>query len=166
MVLLHNYFFYFFSTYHPATGLDMLKVQRTSQEQSWQRTGRAGRESEGYCYRIYTRAQYELMQKSTTPEVQRANLTTVVLQLLALGIHAMHFDFIDKPPKESVLAAFEQLKMLGAVDAVESQSLTQLGKKMVQFPLDPRFSKILLSAQEYGCLEEVGRLKGAQCNSY
>uniref|UniRef100_A0A1Y1LTH7 RNA helicase n=2 Tax=Photinus pyralis TaxID=7054 RepID=A0A1Y1LTH7_PHOPY len=142
-------------TYHPATGLDMLKVQRISQEQSWQRTGRAGREAEGYCYRIYTRAQYELLQKSTIPEIQRANLSTVVIQLLALGIHAANFDFMDKPPKDCVLAAFEQLKLLGAVESVESSSLTPLGKKMVQFPLDPRFSKVILSAQEYECLEEI-----------
>lgn len=59
----------------------MLKVQRISQEQAWQRTGRAGRESEGFCYRLYTRTQYELMQKSTVPEIQRANLNTVILQV-------------------------------------------------------------------------------------
>ncbi|KAF5274963.1 hypothetical protein FQR65_LT04306 [Abscondita terminalis] len=142
-------------TYHPATGLDMLKVQRISQEQSWQRTGRAGRESEGYCYRIYTRNQYESLQKSTIPEIQRANLSTVAIQLLALGIHAVNFDFMDKPLKDSITAAFEQLKLLGAVETVESKNLTPLGRKMVQFPLDPRFSKIILSASEYGCLEEV-----------
>ncbi|KAF5274700.1 hypothetical protein FQA39_LY07092 [Lamprigera yunnana] len=142
-------------TYHPATALDMLKVQRISQEQSWQRTGRAGREDEGYCYRIYTRSQYEAMQQSSTPEIQRANLCTVVIQLLALGIHAVSFDFMDKPPKDSVVAAFEQLKLLGAVENIKSKVLTSLGKKMVQFPLDPRFSKIILSASEYGCIEEV-----------
>ncbi|KAK4879726.1 hypothetical protein RN001_007872 [Aquatica leii] len=142
-------------TYHPATGLDMLKVQRISQEQSWQRTGRAGREAEGFCYRIYTRSQYESLQKSTIPEIQRANLSTVAIQLLALGIHAVYFDFMDKPLKDSITAAFEQLKLLGAVDGVESKCLTSLGKKMVQFPLDPRFSKIILSASEYGCVEEI-----------
>lgn len=133
----------------------MLVVQPISQEQSWQRTGRAGRESEGYCYRIYTRKQYDLMNKSTVPEIQRANLATVAIQLLALGIHAVHFDFMDAPPKESILAAFEQLKLLGAIENINSKSLTPLGKKMVQFPLDPRFSKILLSAQAYGCVDEM-----------
>ena len=41
--------------HHPRTGLDVLKVQRISQAQAWQRTGRAGRESSGFCYRVYTK---------------------------------------------------------------------------------------------------------------
>lgn len=69
----------------------MLKVQRISQEQAWQRTGRAGRESEGFCYRLYTRTQYELMQKSTVPEIQRANLNSVVLQVCDLRISMNYF---------------------------------------------------------------------------
>lgn len=142
-------------TFHPSTGLELLKVQRISQEQAWQRSGRAGRESEGHCYRIYTRSQFELMKKSSIPEIQRANLNSVALQLLALGIHMLHFDFLDSPPKDSIQAAFEQLKLLGAIDDIDSISLTGLGKKMAKFPLDPRFSKILLSAEKYGCVIEA-----------
>lgn len=62
---------------------------------------------------------------------------------------------MDKPPKDSINAAYEQLKMLGAIENTESVSLTPLGNKMGIFPLDPRFSKILISAQNYGCLEEA-----------
>ncbi|KAJ4443899.1 hypothetical protein ANN_05686, partial [Periplaneta americana] len=118
-------------THHPGTGMDLLKVQRISQAQAWQRTGRAGRESAGFCYRVYTR------------------------QLLALGIDALSFDFMDMPPKESVNAALQQLKQLGAIESVECTKLTKLGNQMALFPLDPRFSKILLSAQDYCCLEEI-----------
>lgn len=142
-------------SFHPSTGLELLKVQRISQEQSWQRAGRAGRESEGSCYRIYTRSQFELMNKTTVPEIQRSNLNSVAIQLLAMGVHSLHFDFMDKPPHDAIVAAFEQLKMLGAVENVHSQQLTALGKRMAKFPLDPRFSKLLLSAQQFGCLEEA-----------
>ncbi|CAG9814092.1 unnamed protein product [Phaedon cochleariae] len=142
-------------SFHSSTGLELLKTQKISQEQAWQRAGRAGRDSEGYCYRLYTRSQFELMRKSNVPEIQRANLTTVALQLLALGIHSVNFDFMDKPQKDAVLAAFEQLKMLGAVDNIMANGLTSLGKKIAKFPLDPRFSKIILSAHQYGCLEEA-----------
>lgn len=120
----------------------MLKTQRISQEQSWQRTGRAGRESEGTCYRIYTRKEYEQMKRTTVPEIQRANLSIVGLELLALSIHAVYFDFLDKPPRESILAAFEQLKLLGVVENVDSDELTPFGRKCAKFPLDPRFSKV------------------------
>ncbi|CAH0556419.1 unnamed protein product [Brassicogethes aeneus] len=141
-------------TFHPSTGLELLKIQRISQEQSWQRAGRAGRDSEGSCYRIYTRSQFEAMQKSTVPEIQRANLNSVAIQLLAMGVHALTFDFMDKPPKEAVVAAFEQLKMLGAVESLNAAHLTPLGTKMSKFPLDPRFSKVLLSAHQFSCVEE------------
>ncbi|KAJ8977724.1 hypothetical protein NQ317_007273 [Molorchus minor] len=62
-------------TFHPSTGLELLKVQRISQEQAWQRTGRAGRESEGYCYRIYTRSQFELMKRRRCPRYKELTST-------------------------------------------------------------------------------------------
>lgn len=141
-------------TFHPQTGLEMLKVQRISKEQAWQRTGRAGRESEGFCYRIYTKNEFDAMQEKTIPEIQRANLSTIVLQLLAIGINAATFDFMDKPQAEAIQTAFEQLKILGAIEE-DMKTLTSLGRKMSKFPLDPRFSKILLSAHKFGCIEEA-----------
>lgn len=137
------------------TGLDSLKVQRISQAQAWQRTGRAGRDSKGSCYRMFTKAQYQLMRKTTLPEIQRCNLSSVVLQLLALGIHAAKFDFMDKPYPDAVNKAFEQLQFLGAVESTNDSKLTPLGRKMAQFPVDPRFSKILITSQDYGCMEEM-----------
>ncbi|XP_044752739.1 ATP-dependent RNA helicase DHX33-like [Coccinella septempunctata] len=142
-------------SFHPSTGLEMLKVQRISQEQAWQRLGRAGRDSEGYCYRLYTRSQFESMSMSTEPEIQRANLTSVVLQLLALGVHAKKFDFMSKPSEEALDAAFEELKLLGAVEDVESGKLTEIGQKMTKFPLDPKFTKIILAAEKFGCVAEA-----------
>lgn len=142
-------------THHPGTGLDMLKVQKISQAQAWQRTGRAGRESAGICYRVYTQQDFDSFLKNTIPEIQRSNLSSVVLQLLALGINCMEFDFIDKPPRESIISALEQLKYLGAVESVGNPSLTKMGWKMAQFPLDPRYSKILISAKDFDCVEEI-----------
>lgn len=95
------------------------------------------------------------MAASTVPEIQRVNLSNVILQVLALGINARNFDFMDKPPKESTDAAYDQLRLLKAIENVESDCLTPLGKQMAQYPLDPRFSKILISAPNYGCLEEA-----------
>ena len=40
--------------FNPQTGLEVLQVQRISQAQAWQRSGRAGREAPGTCYRMYT----------------------------------------------------------------------------------------------------------------
>ncbi|XP_050308883.1 ATP-dependent RNA helicase DHX33 [Anthonomus grandis grandis] len=142
-------------SYHPSTGLELLKVQRISREQADQRTGRAGRESQGFCYRVYTKSQFELMRKATIPEIQKANLNSVALQLLALNVHMKNFDFMDKPPSEAIDAAFDQLKLLGAVENVDSGELTALGKRMAKFPLDPRLSKVLIMAEKYSCLKEA-----------
>ncbi|XP_059616856.1 ATP-dependent RNA helicase DHX33 [Phlebotomus argentipes] len=141
--------------YNSVTGMDTLKIVKISQAQSWQRTGRAGRESEGFCYRAYTINEFKNMSLMTTPEILRSNLATTVLQLLALGIDCMNFDFMDKPSRESLNSAIKLLYELKAIASIESPKLTEAGRKMSQFPLDPRFSKILLEASGYGCLTEM-----------
>nr|CAD7194545.1 unnamed protein product [Timema douglasi] len=142
-------------SHHPGTGLDVLKVQRISQAQAWQRTGRAGRESPGFCYRTYTHQEFDSFRKNPIPEIQRCNLTSVVLQLLTLGINPASFDFMDKPPVEYVDGAIEQLKQLGAIESTVSPKLTATGHLMAQFPLDPRYSKIIISAKDYNCVQEI-----------
>lgn len=47
----------------PDSGLEVLAVQRVSKTQAWQRTGRAGREDSGICYRLYTEDEFESLRK-------------------------------------------------------------------------------------------------------
>lgn len=67
--------------YDPKTGMDTLKVIKISQDQVWQRCGRAGRESDGYCYRTYTLDEYHEMRKSSVPEILRSNIAATVSSL-------------------------------------------------------------------------------------
>ena len=68
------------------------------------------------CYRLYTEEQFDELKEMTTPEIQRCNLASVVLQLMALGISdVLHFDFLDRPPQDALENALEQLVVLGAV---------------------------------------------------
>ena len=46
-----------------------------------------------------------------------------------------------------------QLWVHGALD--NTGSLTSLGRKMVEFPLDPALSKMLLTSLEMGCSDEI-----------
>lgn len=46
-----------------------------------------------------------------------------------------------------------QLWVLGALD--NTGSLTKLGRKMVEFPLDPALSKMLNVSVEMGCSSEI-----------
>ncbi|KAI5641560.1 helicase associated domain (HA2) domain-containing protein [Phthorimaea operculella] len=65
------------------------------------------------------------------------------------------FPLIDAPPQDSVKASLLLLKELGAIDNVELPKLSVLGKKMSAFPIDPKYSKVLLIAPEYNCLDEA-----------
>lgn len=57
------------------------------------------------------------MEPDTVPEIQRTNLSNVVLMLKSLGIHDLvNFDFMDPPPAEALLRALEQLYALGALN--------------------------------------------------
>ncbi|XP_045625991.1 ATP-dependent RNA helicase DHX33-like [Procambarus clarkii] len=144
-------------SYIPGSGFDTLKVKKISQAQAWQRTGRAGRETAGCCYRAYTLEEFNAMALNPVPEILRTNLASVILQLLAIGIkNILTFDFIDKPSSEHVQQAVEHLLLLGAVNLKsETLELTEIGKKMAQFPLDPRYAKVILGGPEYGCTDEV-----------
>lgn len=64
--------------YDSKTGMDTLKVKKISQDQAWQRCGRAGRESDGFCYRTYTLNEFKQMPLSTTPEILRSNIAATV----------------------------------------------------------------------------------------
>ena len=46
-----------------------------------------------------------------------------------------------------------QLWILGALD--NTGSLTPLGRQMVEFPLDPALSKMLIVSIDMGCSEDV-----------
>ncbi|XP_041482789.1 ATP-dependent RNA helicase DHX33-like [Lytechinus variegatus] len=143
-------------SYQAGTGLDLLKVQWVSQAQAWQRTGRAGREDSGTCWRMYTEDEFTKLNANTIPEIQRSNLANVVLQIMALGIkNVLTFDFMDPPPREALEAALKQLELLGAVNRERSLQLTPIGKEMSTYPLDPPMSKVIISAKDYGCLEEI-----------
>ncbi|XP_022380382.1 putative ATP-dependent RNA helicase DHX33 isoform X2 [Enhydra lutris kenyoni] len=144
-------------TYNPDSGLEVLAVQRVSKAQAWQRTGRAGREGSGICYRLYTEDEFEKFEKMTVPEIQRCNLASVLLQLLAMKVpDVLTFDFMSKPSPDHVQAAVAQLDLLGALEQKDGQlTLTPVGRKMAAFPLDPKFAKTLLLSPKFHCTEEI-----------
>lgn len=147
-----------FKNYEAKTGLETLKVRKISQAQAWQRSGRAGRESKGICYRTYTLAEMESFDKMTVPEILRCNLASTLLNLLAINLNVEKFDFIDRPPAEAIANALDRLKKLNAVKIAPSQTspqLTPIGKLMSAFPIDPMYSKIIVSADKFRCTNEI-----------
>ncbi|XP_008571671.1 PREDICTED: putative ATP-dependent RNA helicase DHX33 isoform X2 [Galeopterus variegatus] len=143
--------------YNPDSGLEVLAVQRVSKTQAWQRTGRAGREDSGICYRLYTEEEFEKFEKTTVPEIQRCNLASVMLQLLAMKVpNVLTFDFMSKPSPDHIQAAVAQLDLLGALEHKDDQlTLTPIGRKMAAFPLEPKFAKTILLSPKFHCTEEI-----------
>ncbi len=141
--------------YNPKIGMDALQITPVSQANSNQRSGRAGRTGPGVCYRLYTDSVYrsELLENNI-PEIQRTNLANVVLLLKSLNVeNLLQFDFMDPPPQDNLLNSMYQLWILGALD--NTGNLTELGRKMVEFPLDPPLSKMLIISESLGCSSEI-----------
>jgi pre-mRNA-splicing factor ATP-dependent RNA helicase DHX16 len=143
------------NVYNPRTGMESLVVTPCSRASAGQRAGRAGRVGPGKCFRLYTKwAFYNELEENTTPEIQRTNLSGVVLMLKSLGInHLIDFDFMDPPPAETLIRALETLYALGALN--DKGDLTKTGRQMAEFPTDPMLAKAILAADKHGCVEEV-----------
>ncbi|EMR08977.1 hypothetical protein PNEG_02752 [Pneumocystis murina B123] len=143
------------NSYDSKLGMDNLVITPISQAQARQRAGRAGRTGPGKCYRLYTEAAYHNeMLPNSIPEIQRQNLAHTIIMLKAMGINdLLHFDFMDPPPVQSMLAALEQLYALGALD--NEGLLTRLGRKMADFPMVPSLAKVLIASVEMNCSEEM-----------
>ncbi len=145
------------NVYQPSgvTGMSSLTVVPCSRAAANQRSGRAGRVGPGKAFRLYTKHAYlSEMDESPTPEIQRTNLSSAILQLTSLGIKdLLNFDFLDPPPTESLI---KSLNLLYALQAMDSKGeLTSVGRQMSQFPADPMLSKALIHASKEQCLEEM-----------
>eukprot|EP01059_Diplonema_ambulator_P004940 TRINITY_DN14687_c0_g1_i1.p1 TRINITY_DN14687_c0_g1~~TRINITY_DN14687_c0_g1_i1.p1 ORF type:complete len:664 (+),score=166.99 TRINITY_DN14687_c0_g1_i1:51-2042(+) len=140
--------------YNPRTGMGSLTEVEISQAQAKQRSGRAGRVQSGECYRMYTEEAYLGLNITTEPEIKRVNLASVILELKMLGISdPMSFDFIDPPERQHLVAAFHLLFLLGALDT--KGDLTEVGRKIGAFPIDPTHARALLKGGELGVFDAV-----------
>ncbi len=131
--------------YSPKTFTSSLNECAVSKASCNQRKGRAGRTQAGTCYRLYGRKDFELRPMYTTEEIYRTDLSEVVLRMSELGIFDFEqFDFISPPNREGLRGAIETLNMLKALN--EDHTLSSIGRLMVEFPLLPRQSRIIVEA--------------------
>jgi pre-mRNA-splicing factor ATP-dependent RNA helicase DHX15/PRP43 len=144
--------------YNPRTHAESLLVSPISRAAAMQRAGRAGRTRPGKCFRLYTHDTFcGELPESQYPEIVRSNLCSVVIALKRLGADdIVNFDFMEPPSPEAMMRALEMLYFLGAID--EESDLTEVGKQMGDFPVDPHLSKCLISAAHRGCGEEMLRI--------
>ena len=140
--------------YNSRTGMEALLIQPVSKSSARQRTGRAGRETSGDCYRLYPEEAFLKLEDETVPEILRTNLSNVILIMKACGIeNVLKFDYLDLPGLDCLQRGLEELLALGALDS--EGNLSQMGKVMAECPLIPQLSRVLIESVKLGCLEEV-----------
>jgi len=140
--------------YDGSVGLSSLKVVPISQASAIQRAGRAGRTSEGLCYRLYTFPDYNRLSAVSMPEITRTELSSAILQLKALGIdNFMKSQWLTIPPSESIAQSLSSLIIHTVID--NDARLTPLGTKVAEIPLDVKAACMLLDSQRFKCGEEI-----------
>ncbi|KAI0385787.1 P-loop containing nucleoside triphosphate hydrolase protein [Hypomontagnella monticulosa] len=137
-------------------GMESLLAKAISKSSAIQRTGRAGREGPGKCYRLYTSETYDLLKGADLPEILRNDVLSAVLTMKARGINdILSFPLMDFPDIESVEKALIHLHFLSAL--ADDGSITEIGKRLALFPVSAPYGRVLLAASEpqYDCLLEV-----------
>jgi ATP-dependent helicase HrpB len=131
--------------YDPHSGLTKLETVRVTLDSATQRTGRAGRLTEGVCYRLWTKAQHYTLAAQRNPEILDADLTSLVLQLKAWGVSdILSLDWITPPPAGTVRQSIQLLMQLDALD--DEGMITARGRKMATLPTHPRLAHMLLES--------------------
>jgi ATP-dependent helicase HrpB len=160
--------------YDPYRGINTLFVEKISQSSADQRAGRAGRTAPGVCMRLWSREEHTHRPAQELPEIKRLDLAEVVLTLKAAGVTDLRkFRWLEPPEERSLAHAEELLTDLGALkpesfandSGLESPEnpqtrmsalrITPVGRKMLAFPVHPRYARMLLAAQEYGCVYQA-----------
>lgn len=142
------------SRFAKGSKVQRLPIEPISRASADQRAGRCGRLGPGICVRLYGEEDYHARPRFTTPEILRTNLASVILRMKALGIGDVdQFPFLEPPDARHIRSGVRELVLLGALDA--QHRLTVLGKRMVRFPVDPRFGRIIAAGQEHDCLSEM-----------
>jgi len=142
------------SRYSARSKVQRLPIEPISRASADQRKGRCGRLGPGICIRLYSEEDYETRDEFTSPEIQRTNLAAVILQTLALRLGSIEdFPFLDPPKPTAIREGYKTLFELGAID--EHDQLTEIGRRLSRFPVDPRVGRMILAADDEHCLREV-----------
>ena len=142
------------SRYSNRSKVQRLPIEAVSQASANQRSGRAGRTSDGIAIRLYSEEDYAKRPEYTEPEILRTSLASVILQMLSLGFGDITaFPFLTPPDSRGVKAAFDLLTELGAVEPSRRDGaphLTRTGRDISRMPIDPRFARMLIEAGRAG----------------
>jgi ATP-dependent RNA helicase TDRD9 len=155
----------------PATNYTHLRVEWASKANLDQRSGRAGRVSDGICYRLITRQFYQELADYSTPAILREPLDKVILNVKRLkqpGEPRKILSLALQPPKlTDIDRTLLNLKEVGALTLKTKASLvsdkftpndgdlTYVGFVMSSLPIDVHMTKLILLGHVFGKLRDA-----------
>jgi len=142
----------------PWSGIPSLEIEPVSRASCAQRAGRAGRTRPGRVMRLYTKHDHDTRRAFEPPEIARADLAGAALELHGAGLAGIgELRWFEPPPAAATSAAEELLVRLGAVSA---GTITELGRRMLRFPVHPRVARLLCEAEARGVARDACVIAG------
>ncbi|WP_345974941.1 ATP-dependent helicase HrpB [Sulfurimonas sp. HSL3-7] len=134
------------ATFDSGSGMNRLHTLPVSQDAAVQRSGRAGRLSPGRCYRLWH--EHRPLARHSTPEIMTSDLVPMMLELANWGVEEVdELQWLDLPPAAAVEHARELLRELGAL---EGNTITPHGRKILELGTHPRLAHMILKGSELG----------------
>lgn len=128
--------------FHLASGQNQLKTGFISQASSVQRAGRAARQAEGVCFRLWSESQQHSLEPSIRPEIAQSDLAPLLLELKQWGAEADELFWLTPPPAPALNQATDLLSTLALLNP--QGQLTEHGKACAQLGIEPRLAHALL----------------------
>ncbi len=132
-----------------STGIPKLVTVRVAQTNATQRAGRAGRTAPGACVRLWSEAEQRALRPFGEPEILRADIAPLLLNLAEWGVRSpSDLKFLSPPSEAAVDEGWRLLNTLGAVDT--ERRITSLGKQIARLGVHPRLGSMLIRAKLAG----------------
>jgi ATP-dependent helicase HrpB len=145
------------SEFDPSTGMSRLVTGSVSQAAADQRRGRAGRLGPGVCYRLWSQSAQASLAAQTPPEILRADLAPLALELACWGaLDATSLAWLDEPPAAPLAQARDLLRRLEAVD--RDGRVTGHGRRLASIGTHPRLGHMLVRAPALGAARLASEL--------
>ncbi|KAI4122447.1 MAG: hypothetical protein LQ347_006497, partial [Umbilicaria vellea] len=143
--------------YDQARRITQLKCTWISKSNSKQRAGRAGRVQNGNYYALFSKERYNSMRAIGLPEMLRADLQEICLDIKAQAFKSPIRDFlaeaIEPPSPKAVDASVLNLQALEAL--TDTEQLTPLGRLLASLPVHPSLGKMIVLGVIFRCLDPM-----------
>ena len=145
-------------SFSPASGISQLQTRNISQASSVQRAGRAGRQAEGFCYRLWREEEQNRREPHIRAEILDADLAPLLLELLHWGADLNDLLWLTPPPVASLNQARQVLAQLGMLQPDAPLRLNEHGQRCAALGLEPRWAHALLCARDLDMAAEACEL--------